>query len=130
MEVGAWGERSAEHFLRREDLTVLKRNWLSGSLEADLVALQERTIVIIEVKTRHESLREYFPALGAVDQEKRRRLTILAHSFIRNNGPLCRRFGLRYVRIDAVEVYYRKLVLLPRQVSDVVWRRGLPEQIS
>jgi len=81
--------------------------------------------VVAEVKTRHVTLRDDYPALLAVHREKLERLKRLARRFARNNGPLFRRLALRGARIDGVEVYYRKGLLgLPR-VCEVRWHRAL-----
>ena len=52
--VGARGERLAANFLRARGYKILERNLPLGDDEADLVALDpdEKTIVIVEVKTR------------------------------------------------------------------------------
>ncbi len=88
-------------------MVILKRNWSSTRLEADIIGVEHKTIVVIEVKTRHSSLEDTYPALDAIDAKKITRLRKLGERFIANNGPLCRRFGLRSLRIDALEVYYR-----------------------
>ena len=129
MQVGAWGERTAVRFLERHGLVVLKRNWQSGRLEADLVALDGKTIVITEVKTRHWNQRERYPALAAIDAGKRRRLDRLCASFMRNNGPLQRRFRLNATRIDGVEVYYERRAFGFRRATRISWHKGLSLEI-
>ena len=106
--VGAWGERRAARHVRSRGLVLLKRNWRNGGREADIIACDGRTLVVIEVKTRHESLRERYPARGAVTMQKRVRLEHLARSFERNNGPLFRRFAIKRIRIETYEVYYQR----------------------
>ena len=93
--------------------------------EADIVAVERRRLVIIEVKTRHYTLKSRYPALDAVDAEKRLRLSKLACTFMRNNGPLCRRLAIKSRRIDAVEVYYRRTWFGFLKVDAVSWHRGL-----
>jgi hypothetical protein len=78
---------------------------------------------VVEVKTRHKTLRERYPAKAAVTQEKRRRLQHLGRSFVRNNGPLFRRFAIKSIRIETYEVYYRSTVFgLPRVTAIIVHR--------
>jgi Holliday junction resolvase-like predicted endonuclease len=103
----------------------VKQNWRRVRLEADVVAVDGRAIVIIEVKTRHVRFRSRYPARRAVHAQKRGRLCALARSFARNNGPLCRRFGLAQSRIDAVEVYFRRTLFGMRRVSAIIWHRDI-----
>ena len=57
VSVGARGERLAANWLRARGYKILERNLAMGDDEADLVALDpdQRTIVIVEVKTRETS---------------------------------------------------------------------------
>ena len=50
-ELGIDGERAAERFLRRLGYTIVERNYRCPLGEIDLVALDRRTIVFVEVKT-------------------------------------------------------------------------------
>ena len=103
----------------------IKRNWHSGRLEADIVSVEGRSLIVTEVKTRHRSLQQNYPAMAAITIEKRRHLERIGQSFLRNNGPLCRRFHIRTLRIDTVEVYYERGPLGLRRPHRVVWHRGL-----
>ena len=109
LSVGRWGERVAARHLQRSGLILLRSNWRDSALEADLICKQHRTIVLVEVKTRQAYLRRDYPGRKSVTPEKLDRLTRLAKSFLRNNGPLCRRYGIKGYRIDIVEVYYRRM---------------------
>ncbi len=126
-DVGPWGERIASRYLRQRGLTILKRNWRSGRLEADIIALDKRTIAIIEVKTRHERLEERYPAYNAVTPDKRSRLEALSRSFIRNNGPFFRRYGIKGHQIDIIEVYYRRASFGRRVATNIKWHRNIPQ---
>lgn len=79
--LGQRGEAAALKYLRRRGYKILARGDRSGHGELDLVALDDRTIVFVEVKTR-ESHDAGHPA-EAVDREKQRRLTQLAVSFLK-----------------------------------------------
>lgn len=124
--MGAWGERVAGRHLRRDGINVLKRNWRSLRLEADLIARDRSTLVIVEVKTRHHSLKARFPGRLSITEEKRKHLQALLYQFARNNGPLRRRFGISRYRIDSIEVYYSPVVGPLRVATSVEWIRGAP----
>ena len=100
-------------------------NWRGRAGELDLIALDKRTLVIVEVKTRHISLKNEYPAISAVTHEKRQRLESLGRSFQRNHGPFCRRYAIKTRRTDVIEVYYSRgrWGLLRRHA--VYWHRGL-----
>jgi len=125
LEVGAWGERAACRYLAKRGLVPIKRNWHAGRLEADIVLVDGETIVVAEVKTRHVRFVRHHPAVSAINAEKYLHLERLASGFKRNNGPLCRRFRLTEVRIDAVEIYYEPGRWGLHQVSRITWHRGL-----
>lgn len=84
--LGQRGEAVARKHLRRLGYKLVgggERDFLG---ELDIVAVDGRTIVFVEVKTRatHDA---GHPA-EAVDQEKQRRLTRLALSYLRRHGLL------------------------------------------
>ena len=79
--LGQLGEAAARKYLRRRGYKILARGDCVGGGELDLVALDRRTIVFVEVKTR-QSHDAGSPA-EAVDAEKQRRLTRLALGFLK-----------------------------------------------
>lgn len=125
LSVGRWGERAAHRFLSRHGVLPLQSNWRASTLEADLIAIDHRQAVVVEVKTRHHTLERRFPGVQSITQEKWRHLEKLGMRWMRNNGPLCRRFSLRSFRIDVVEVYYRPIFGPVRVVTDIRWYKKL-----
>jgi putative endonuclease len=123
-QTGQWGERVAALHIRRGGALVLRQNWLAGNLEADIIALDTRTLVVVEVKTRHESLMHTFPARQAVTTKKTAHLSALARAFMRQNGPFCRRFGIKAYRIDTIEVYYRRTYFQRHRTHCVSWHKN------
>jgi putative endonuclease len=84
--LGQRGEAAAARYLRRHGYKILARGDRFGPGELDLVALDGKTIVFVEVKTR-ESAAVSHPA-DAVDANKQRRLTRLAVTFLKRHGLL------------------------------------------
>ncbi|HMO12215.1 MAG TPA: YraN family protein, partial [Actinotalea sp.] len=50
--LGRYGERLVADRLERSGWCVLERNWRGTRGELDLVAIEGRTLVVVEVKTR------------------------------------------------------------------------------
>jgi putative endonuclease len=123
--VGRWGERMVLREITSSGLIPVATNWRDRFGEIDIIALDKRCLVTIEVKTRHESLKGAYPALSAIDYKKRERLQSLARSFIRNNGPFCRRYAITSQRTDGVEVYYYRSKIGALRPSGIYWHRNI-----
>ena len=83
--LGAAGERLAERFLRRKRYRIVARRARSQLGELDLVAVDGRVVVFIEVKTRRSQ--DGNPA-DAVDHAKQQRLTRAALGYLKRQGLL------------------------------------------
>ncbi len=84
--LGARGEQAAARYLKRQRYIVVARGERDRIGEIDLVAVDGKTIVFVEVKTRASHDRGH-PA-EAVDHEKQRRLTRVALSYLRRHDLL------------------------------------------
>ncbi|HTP17553.1 MAG TPA: YraN family protein [Streptosporangiaceae bacterium] len=96
-ELGLAGEQLAVEFLQQAGLRILDRNWRCADGEIDVVAAEQRVLVICEVKTRSGT--RYGTPLEAVDRRKRTRLRRLAIRWLVAHGVL-----FDQVRIDIVGV--------------------------
>jgi len=83
-ELGRRAEKAAERELRRRGYTIVARNVRTAGGEIDLVALDGRTVCFVEVRSR--SSEEVGSPLESVGLKKRRQLTKLARSFLRQHG--------------------------------------------
>ena len=79
--LGQRGERAAVKFLKRQRYKILHRGYRILGGELDIVAVDGRTVVFVEVKTRasHDA---GHPA-EAVDPHKQKQLTQLALAYLR-----------------------------------------------
>jgi putative endonuclease len=50
--IGTWGENLAASFLQEKDFDILEKNWRWKRAEIDLIAMDQKTLVFIEVKVR------------------------------------------------------------------------------
>lgn len=79
--LGQWGEEQAARYLERKGFRIVERNWRDGHRDLDLVAVDEDTLVVVEVKTRRQgSLVE--PEL-AVDRNKIRNVCRAANKYVK-----------------------------------------------
>src|SRR5690349_21031165 len=79
--LGQQGEAAAARYLRRLGYKILVRGDRVQLGELDLVAVDGRTLVFIEVKTRRST--DQGEPYDAVDQSKQRRITRLALGYMK-----------------------------------------------
>ena len=82
--LGERGEDAAAAFLERAGMTVIERNWRCTAGEIDIIALDDQTIVLVEVKTRR-TVSKGTPE-EAVSPAKRRRYIKLAEAYLQSAG--------------------------------------------
>ena len=84
--LGERGEKAAAKFLRKLGYTIVARGARDKAGELDIVAVDGRTIVFVEVKTRTSDVAGH--PLEAVDEDKQRRLTRLALRYLKRHDLL------------------------------------------
>ena len=98
---GRRGEDLAHRFLQRQGFIIVARNYRlpSGGGEADIVAWERDTLVIVEVKSRASDA--YGPPDRAIDPEKLRHMRRVALEYAgKTDTPLER------IRFDVVSVLF------------------------
>jgi putative endonuclease len=94
---GREGERVAERFLKKKGYAVVERNYRCRGGEVDLIALDRRVIVFVEVKTRTDH--EFGNPLEAVEPRKQRRMIHAARFFLHE-----KKLHQRDARFDVVGI--------------------------
>ena len=84
--LGQRGEAAAARFLKKKGYVLVARSDRVRLGEIDLVAVDGRTVVFVEVKTRRSHASGH-PA-DAVDEDKQRRLTRLALTYLKRHNLL------------------------------------------
>src|SRR5688500_13345374 len=84
--LGERGEDAAARFLKRRGYKILGRQVDTRHGEVDIIAVDHRTVVFVEVKTRHST--DAGHPTEAIDQEKQTRLTRAALAYLKANGLL------------------------------------------
>lgn len=93
--LGQEGEEAAVQFLINKGYVVLHRQWKFKHKEIDIIAKQNETLVIVEVKTR---TRSYFSPNEVVDLKKQQFLIEAAEQFIEQHPDT------REVRFDVISI--------------------------
>lgn len=98
-EIGAAGEEAAARYLKRKGFKVLHRNLHLGRLgELDIVAMQQRTLIFVEVKSK---LAGELGGFGNITAAKQRKLWDLGLAYLQRYDE-----KQQAVRFDAVEVSF------------------------
>ena len=99
-EIGNFGENIAEYYLKQNGYIILDRNFECRQGEIDIIALDKKEIVFIEVKTRRNN--KYGTPSEAVNKIKQKHMlqAIKYYLYIRNLSE-------EFIRIDVIEVYIK-----------------------
>ena len=95
--LGQRGEKAAVRYLRKLGYTIVAHSARDKVGELDVVAVDGRTVVFVEVKTRTSDVAGH--PVEAVDDDKQRRLTRLALRYLKRHDLLEQRW-----RFDIVAV--------------------------
>ena len=97
LPLGRRGERAAEKYLKRNGYRIVARTFRAAGAEIDLVAMDGKTLVFVEVKTRR-GIGAGAPE-EAVDARKQTRMHRAAEAFARQY-----RVGETEMRFDIVAI--------------------------
>ena len=91
---GAQTEHNAQRFLEQHGLTILAQNYRSRWGEIDLVMLDKKTLVFVEV--RYRSVTDYGGALQSIDKYKQQRIKKTALCYLQQHKyrDACMRFDV------------------------------------
>ncbi|MBN1326545.1 MAG: YraN family protein [Candidatus Cloacimonetes bacterium] len=95
--MGRSGENSAASYLISQNFKILQQNYHSASGEIDLIALENDTLVFVEVKTRHTDLER---ALGSVSLSKQRKIVKAALHYLSRH----QQYADHFTRFDVIVV--------------------------
>jgi len=98
--LGEEGERIAETFLRKKGYRVVERNYRCPVGELDLILLDRRVVVFVEVKTRSDD--RFGAPLESVGPRKQKKMIKTALFFLTRH-----RLHNRDARFDVVGISYQ-----------------------
>ena len=117
LELGKKGEILAKEYLEEKDYEILDENWITGKLEVDLIALKDKVIVFIEVKTRTGNF--FGEPEDFVNSRKQQLLVAAADEYIylmEHKGD---------IRFDIVAVLFdKKNNFTIKHIEDAFWPTG------
>ncbi len=79
-KTGGMGESLTAEFLRKNGVSIIKRNYHCRFGEIDIIGETKEYIIFVEVKTRKEN--SLVSPAEAVDENKQRRLILTAENFL------------------------------------------------
>ena len=121
--LGQRGEAAAERYLKRLGYKIVARGQRDILGELDLIAVDGRTVVFVEVKTRR-SQQSGHPA-DAVNTEKQRRMTRLALGYLKRHGLLEYPCRFDVVAVTWPEDQRRPLIEHLKAAFEAVGREGM-----
>lgn len=95
--LGQRGEDAAADYLKRKRLRIIERGYDSPLGEIDIIAVDDRTVVFVEVKTRSST--DAGHPTEAIDATKQRRMTQAALAYLKS-----KRLLQQSARFDVVAV--------------------------
>lgn len=95
--LGKEGERIAAQYLKRKGYKLVERNYRCAAGEVDLIVLDRRVIVFVEVKTRSGD--RFGTPLEAVQSKKQQKMIQTAQFFLNEKG-----LQQREARFDVVGI--------------------------
>ncbi len=99
--LGMVGEGLATSFLKQNGYNILMQNFHSAYGEIDIVAIDEYTLVFVEVKTRKSNLEK---ALSSISNAKQKKIIKTAYYFLQQHPE----FEDYPTRFDAVAIIQKK----------------------
>ena len=103
--IGSAGEIAAEKFLKKKKYKIIARNVREGHSEIDIIAVCDRTLIFVEVKSAVRDPEKIYFSRPA-DAVNKSKMTYL----IRGAEKFCREYPSKYAsffkRFDIIEVYF------------------------
>jgi len=93
-QFGRDGENKAASFLKSGGYIIIDRNVRFSIGEIDIVAQNEKYIVVIEVKTRRSA--EYCHPIESVHKKKREKIKKMGYGYFRNKKYAAKGFAVRF----------------------------------
>lgn len=111
--VGKMGENVATEYLIKNGYKIIERNFYCKTGEIDIIALKDKYLVFIEVKTRTNT--NYGTPSEAVTKKKLLKLYRTARFYV-----YTRNLKNQYIRFDAIEVYINNVGYKINHIKQII----------
>jgi putative endonuclease len=112
-EIGKKGEEIAAQYLEKKGYRILEKNWRQWRNEIDVIAMDGKYLVIVEVKTRQSN---YFgEPETAVTRDKQKALIRAANAYVRYKNLNCE------VRFDIISIIISKTAEHIHHIEDAFY---------
>ncbi len=115
-EIGKSGEEMATQYLIKEKYKILERNFKSKQGEIDIIALDKKEIVFIEVKSR--TSKAYGNPNDAVDTKKKKHIYNTAQYYTYTHN-----LEDEPIRFDVIEIYIMNKVYKLNHIKQAILER-------
>lgn len=102
--LGKYGEDLAENFLKKQHYKILERNWRYKNDELDIICLDEKILVFVEVRLR--SSNALVGGYDSVSKHKRTALRRAMEAYIEKHMP-----DIITYRLDVIEITLNKTTM-------------------
>ncbi len=106
--LGKQGEQLAERFLIKNNYQILERNWQYKHLEVDIIAITDKYLVSVEVKTRKSDFVENLSEI--VNKKKQKFLIEATNAYVKkHNIDREVRFDIIFITIKNGKYYLKHI---------------------
>lgn len=119
---GKEGEKLALEYLQRLNYTIIERNYRSGRMEIDVIAVNDKEVIFVEVKTRTADI--WCMPEKSVTLQKQKNIIKTAHVYIvKNQINLDARFDIVSIikNSKTLSVNHIPYAFYPRMRGDVLF---------
>jgi putative endonuclease len=102
-QIGKLGEEIAKKYLENQGITIIFQNYFTKWGEIDLIGLEKKTIIFIEVKLRNST--SFGEPIESINHDKINKLKLAIDSFFLKEG-----YNDYDCRFDVVCILYNKLL--------------------
>ena len=113
-KVGTFGENLVKKYLEKIGYKIIQTNFRCRQGEIDIIAIDKKELVFIEVKTRGNQKFGY--AVEAVNKYKQSHIKRVTEYFVYKNNleNVC-------IRFDIIEVYFKERKYYLNHIKNVLW---------
>lgn len=112
--LGKNGEDEAVKYLEKQGYTIIERNFMCKQGEIDIIALNEKYLVFVEIKSRTSN--EFgLPSESVTERKKKHMIKAIQYYLYKRNLENVN------IRIDVIEVYVKDEKYTINHIKQIIW---------